>query len=274
MNKNKKIQKQKKSGFDKKNILKGIKVVKKLSLDKKNNSKDLFELSKQPFLYLNFLVNKLPEVEKNGMRQIKLQNPIYGEKYNSKFLFILSNELFDNNEEELEFENWKFIKYDDLKKNNTEYKDKRELLKSYDLFFCERKISPLLKSVLGKNFYLKKKFPLPVFLDDFLENKKINLEKFKGELESLTSFSTYLHLGNGAEFSIKVGRMDNSNDLDNLKNVLFAIKNVFLLFKEYGVKKNNFRRIFLKGESTESLPIYSYLSPEEKKIARLLINKP
>lgn len=271
MDKNKKIQKQKKSAFDKKNILKAIKLLKKLSLDTKNNSKDLFELSKQPFLYLNFLVNKLPEVEKKGIRQIKLQNGIYGKNYNSKFLFILSNELFDNNEEELEdIENWTFIKYEDLKKNNTEYKDKRELLKSYDLFFCERRISPLLKSVLGKNFYLKKKFPFPVFLDDIVEEKKINLEKLQNELENLSSFSTYLHIGNGAEFSMKIARMENSKDLDNLKNVLFGIKNVFGLFKEYGVSKNNFRRIFLKGESTESLPIYSYLSPEEKRVARLI----
>jgi len=40
-------------------------------------------------------------------------------------------------------------------------------MKAFDLFFCERKIAPLLKSHLGKNFYEKHKFPYPVDLTPF-----------------------------------------------------------------------------------------------------------
>ena len=91
-------------------------------------------------------------------------------------MFIVSNEFKEKNKDFLKkFEpNWKFVKYDKLKTNFTEYKDKKNLLKSFDLFFCERRISPLLKKHLGKHFYEKKKFPFPVSFDDVEAEGELN----------------------------------------------------------------------------------------------------
>lgn len=95
---------------------------------------------------------------------------------NSRFLFIVSNDFKKEHKDLLkQFEPlWKFVKYDKLKTNFTEYKDKKSLMKTFDLFFCERKIAPLLKTHLGKHFYEKHKFPYPVELDSLVTNNELN----------------------------------------------------------------------------------------------------
>ena len=62
------------------------------------------------------------------------------------------------------------MSYEKLTKNFSEYKLKWDLLKSFTLFFCERKISPLIKKHIGTKFYEKKKFPFPIELP---ENEKL-----------------------------------------------------------------------------------------------------
>lgn len=133
-----------------------------------SQSKNLFSLSSNPFLYLSIALNSLPVVDHRRIRRLNLSSPIYGPEFGSKFLFIVSNEFkkkhgpFLKNFEPL----WKFVKYDKLRDNFTEYKDKKALLKAFDLFFCERKIAPLLKTHLGTHFYEKHKFPFPVELPE------------------------------------------------------------------------------------------------------------
>ena len=144
---------------DKKLMLKAIKVVQRLHQEEKASSKDLFELSRKPFLYLNFLLNKLPEVSNYRDIQLTLPSSIYNLDQDEKRLFIMTNEVKKNNKELLKaFKgNWKFISYEKLKKNFKEYKDKRALLKTYDLFFCERSLVGNLKKALGTKFFTKKK---------------------------------------------------------------------------------------------------------------------
>jgi hypothetical protein len=81
-------------------------------------------------------------------------------------MFIVSNEFKKEHKKTLkEFkEKCYFISYDKLKKNFHQYEDKRNLLKEFSLFFCERKISPLLAPLLGKKFFDKNRFPYPVDL--------------------------------------------------------------------------------------------------------------
>ena len=137
-------------------------------------------MSKNPFVYLNFVLNKLPDVDHKKMRKIEILHPIYSDEYNSEFLFIVSNEFKKANKEILsEFKpRWRFVKYDKIKKNFTEYKDKRNLLKSFDAFFCERKISLLMKNILGKNFFEMKKFPYPISFEDCVDqDNNLNKEK-------------------------------------------------------------------------------------------------
>ena len=66
----------------------------------------------------------------------------------------------------------KVIGYDKLKQNYKQYKDRRILLNEYDLFLADLRVYKMLPEVLGKEFYDKKKFPLPIKLQGF-EGKKL-----------------------------------------------------------------------------------------------------
>ena len=261
---------------DKKLMLKAIKVVQRLHQEEKASSKDLFELSRKPFLYLNFLLNKLPEVSNYRDIQLTLPSSIYNLDQDEKRLFIMTNEVKKNNKELLKaFKgNWKFISYEKLKKNFKEYKDKRALLKTYDLFFCERSLVGNLKKALGTKFFTKKKYPFPVSLSEQLnEEGLIEEEKFRAYLSQLVDNVSYMHLGEGTELSIKVGRVEDMKELDILKNCLSCFKQLVTTLKQYGLTLKNIRRVFIKGEKTQSLPVYSYLTDEEKEIARAILNE-
>ena len=261
---------------DKKLMLKAIKVVKKLHDEEKASSKDLFEMSRKPFIYLNFLLNKLPEVPNYRDIQLTLPSSIYNLDQEEKRLFILTNEVKKKNKEVLKAFSggWKFISYEKLKKNFKEYKDKRALLKTYDLFFCERSLIGNLKQALGTKFFTKKKYPFPVSLADQLsEEGVIDEEKFRAYLSQLVSNVSYMHLGEGTELSVKVGRVEDMKDLDILRNCLSCFKQLVTTLKQYGLTLKNIRRVFVKGEKTQSLPVYSYLTDEEKEIARAILNE-
>ena len=54
--------------------------------------------------------------------------------------------------------------YQKLMKNYNQYKDKRALLQSYDLFFSDIRIFKMLPKCLGKVFISGKKYPAPLKL--------------------------------------------------------------------------------------------------------------
>lgn len=113
-------------------------------------------------------LDKLPIEDKKHINKVELSHSIHGQKFDEKILFIVSNAFKQNNKKILkEFKSFcHFISFDKLKKNFNEYSSKRELLKQYDHFFCERSISPLMAPLIGKKFFEKNKFPYPVDLGD------------------------------------------------------------------------------------------------------------
>ena len=70
---------------------------------------------------------------------------------------------------------FRFISFDKLKRNFNEYSKKRELLKTYELFFCERNISSIIAPLIGKKFFEKNRFPYLVDLSEY--HSKIELNK-------------------------------------------------------------------------------------------------
>ena len=264
-----KISKQTDAQIDKKQILSAIKIIRKLYTDKKDETKNLFELTKNPFIYMNFIVNKLPNVSYYKDTKINIPNSIYSDEFESKNLFILTNEFKNDNKKILsELKgNWTFVRYDKIKKNFKEYKDKRGLLNNYDLFFCDKALIGNLKKSLGVKFFERKKYPLPVDLSAFKgDNKVVDRDEFKKFLGSLVEKCTYLHLGQGSEFSIKIGRAEKMSDIDILKNALSAFKEVVRVFKQLDLSLKNIRRVVIRAEQSESLPVYTYLTEEEKSL--------
>ncbi|KMS94255.1 hypothetical protein BVRB_023250, partial [Beta vulgaris subsp. vulgaris] len=54
------------------------------------------------------------------------------------------------------------IGFSKLKQKFSQYKDKRELVSSYDLFVADDRVLPILPNILGKAFFSRKKQPVPV----------------------------------------------------------------------------------------------------------------
>ena len=51
-----------------------------------------------------------------------------------------------------------------LRKKHTQYKDRRDLAKRFDLFLADDRILPMLGKALGKHFFQQKKQPIPIKL--------------------------------------------------------------------------------------------------------------
>lgn len=272
-NSSSKIAKQSTSQIDKKQILSAVKVVKSLYATQKSGSSNLFELSKNPYIYMNFIVNKLPNVSYYKDTKLELAHSIHGAPFESRVLFILTNEFKEQHSAMLkQFKgNWKFVRYDKIKQNFKEYKDKRGLLNSYDLFFCDKALVSSLKKSLGTKFFERKKYPMPVDLSPLKTDEVVTVERLTQTFSSLTDKCTYLHLGQGTEFSVKIGRAEKMTDIEVLKNALCAFKSIVRAFKDLGLGLKNIRRVVIRAEQSESLPVYSFLSDEERKIMRGLI---
>lgn len=264
-----KISKESDSVLDKKQVLSAIKAIKTIYDSQKSSTKNLFELTKNPYIYMNFIVNKLPEVPHYKDVKLELPNSVHGSEFEGRFLFIVTNEFKAANKQVLsELKgNWKFIKYEKVKLEFKEYKDKRGLLNNYDLFFCDKALITSLKKSLGTKFFERKKYPSPVDLTTFKE-KTVEKGEFSELLNTLTSKTTYMHLGQGTEFSVKIGRAEKMSDIDVLKNAVAAFKEIVRVFKQLDLSVSNIRRIVVRGEQSESLPVYSYLTEEEKKMLK------
>ena len=65
------------------------------------------------------------------------------------------------------------IGFDRLKRDFRQFKDKRQLLKDFDLFLADIRIYKMLPEMLGKEFYSKKQFPCPIKVHGFESDKEL-----------------------------------------------------------------------------------------------------
>lgn len=258
-------------------VSKAVQQIKKLQSKSESEGNDLLSIGKNPFIYLTILVNELPKKVQIKPVQIELKNSIYGPEFNSRCFFIVTNQFKQENKQVLqEFKkSWKFVSYDQFKKKFHEYKDRLALLKEYDLFFCDARIYSILKKHCGVHFYRQKKYPCPVSFEEKIEEKteKIEEDQMKVILENLLVKSTFFMQGNGPEYTVKIGRLNEMSDKLILENCRSALKNVLSVLVERELKLSNLRRFALKGEKSESFPLFSHLTPTEKKIMQKIVEK-
>ena len=98
-------------------------------LESKKPSKNLLEIDQDHFLYMGITLGQLPKADKVHNFAIEVPNSIFAEDSKTESLFIVSNEFYAQNKEFLRSlrPEWRFIKYDKIKKNFKLYKDKRSL---------------------------------------------------------------------------------------------------------------------------------------------------
>ena len=233
-------------------LKKAISVIRDV-IKKQQDSSDLL-VNENEFITINVEVNKLPELSTLRVVAIPLPFPIYSKKYNSRVFLIVKDPQRAMKEkiDALDLSDLPLSKIcgvSKLGKNYTQYKDRRELLRQYDLFLADIRVFNLLPDRLGKYFYEKKRIPALLSLDTDIASSLRNAIS-----------STFLIAAKGPVFTIKVGRisMSETEICQNIESVIKSLPNILP-----GISHENIRRIEVKGEITISLPIYNYLTSHE-----------
>ena len=212
------------------------------------------------YIYLTFGFYKYPLRYSLSSSQINISNGIYNEKYSSNICLIVKNPKSNFKELNIEFPfNLKVIDIEKLKIKYQQYSKRRELMKKYDLFLCDNRIKFVLRKLLGKCFYVSKKYPHPINLN--YENK----EEIKNNIIKLVTESTIFHMNNGPIYNIKFGRFA-MNLKENIENLEQCIKQVIPHILKYDIDLDELRNISIKGNNTIELPIYEHIKEEDLKI--------
>jgi hypothetical protein len=212
------------------------------------------------YIYATFGFFNYPLRYSLSSSKINLSEGIYNEKYSSNICLIVKNPKSDFKDLNIEFPfNLKVIDIEKLKMKYQQYSKRRELMKKYDLFLCDNRIKFVLRKLLGKCFYVSKKFPHPISLN--YEDK----DKIKNDIIDIVNKSTIFHMNNGPIYNIKFGRFSMSLK-DNLENLKECIKQVIPHILKYDIDLDELRNISIKGNNTLELPLYEHIKEDDLKI--------
>merc|ERR1740122_821449 len=131
----------------------------------------------------------------------------------------------------------------ELKVEYKQYEAKTQLCHRFDLFLADARIIRLLPQFLGKPFYKRKKLPIQVDL---------NCKDLKGEMERALNTVTLPLKHTGSCSSVSVGYSSLSKE-QLLENTLAVLKTVV---DKYPGGWPNVRSVYVKSQSTPSLPLY------------------
>ena len=215
--------------LDKNQVSKAIKCIKDLVAKRHKDSLNILSNEDEELIYLNFVLGKLPLKYSLRPVSVPLPNSINGESFNTRVCLFVKDPKSDFKQLEIDFPfKVKVIDVENLKMKYSRFQDRRNLLKQFDLFLCDYKIYFLLKKLLGKPFYVHRKYPMPIKLN--YENK----EEVKAEVVNHVENSGVFYMTNGPNYAFKVARysMDNAHILEN---VMGSVKNVIAHIMKWGV---------------------------------------
>lgn len=146
----------------------------------------------------------------------------------------------------------KVLKLSKLASDYRPFEAKRKLCDSYDLFFAEKSIVPLLPRLLGKHFFKKRKIPVPVDL-----SKK----NWKEQVEKACS-SAMLFMRTGTCSVVRVAKVRMERD-EIVENVVAAVEGVVEVVPK---KWANVRSLHLKLLESVALPVYQVVPDVKLRI--------
>ncbi|CAH3036876.1 unnamed protein product [Porites lobata] len=212
--------------------------------------KQLHLLSDHDTILLILSLKKIPNPDKKP-RKILLPHSLYSDDVE---VCLFTKEESSKAKEMLKAKGVnvkKVVSLTKLRKNYHSFEAKRQLCSLYDVFVCDEAIYHFLPRLLGKTFYSRKKFPVPVDL------KKTNLNK---ELDKVLHCSL-LSLGHGPCSALKVAHTGQSVE-EAVENVVAAVSEIARIVPRGW---NNIQSLNLKTTDSISLPIYTSLP--EKSLA-------
>ncbi|KAB2011226.1 hypothetical protein ES319_D09G005900v1 [Gossypium barbadense] len=215
-------------------------------------------LEQDEFLYLIVSLKKIPQKARVNPIKVPLPHPIIDDPA-ELCLFIddrsKSGITKDAASKKIKSENIPINKVIKLSKLKTDYKPfeaKRKLCDSYDMFFADKRIIPLLPRLLGKQFFKKKKIPVPV---DLKHNN------WKEQIHNACS-SAMLFLGSGTCCVVKVAKLS-LEEKEIVENVIAAINGIA---ERVPSKWGNIRSFHLKLLDSLALPLFQAMPDLRLKI--------
>ena len=210
-------------------------------------------LESDEFLYLVITLHKIPAKGRTNAYKIPLPNPLYSSE-GAEFCLFLDDRHLDSKSAKQKVLDEKIpvakvIKYSKLKTDYKPFEAKRKLCDSYDLFFADKRIVPLLPKAIGKHFYKKKKLPIPIELGR--KNWKEQIERVCG--------SALLFINTGTCSVVRVARGSMEQE-QIVENAVAAVNGVVEFIPQ---KWRNVRSLHLKFAESVPLPIYQAV-PEVK----------
>ncbi|XP_009770502.1 putative ribosome biogenesis protein C8F11.04 [Nicotiana tabacum] len=216
-------------------------------------------LPQDDFIYLNLTLKKIPPKPRTNAFRIPFPNPIHDpssselcliidDRPNSKLTSDAAKKIIKSQNIPIS----KVIKLSKLKTNYKPFEAKRKLCDSYDLFLVDRRIVHLLPKLLGKQFFKKKKLPLP--LDLTHKNWKEQVERACG--------SGLFYLRTGTCCVMRVGKVSMESE-QIVENVVEAIKGVVQVVPK---KWGGVRSLHLRLSDSLALPLYQALPDIKLKI--------
>ncbi|KAJ6830721.1 ribosomal L1 domain-containing protein 1-like [Iris pallida] len=197
-------------------------------------------------LYLLLTLHRIPSSGRTNPYRIHLPHPLHPFDPQSTSICLLADDPQSESiqtrirDESLPIST--VIGLSDLRSDYRPYESRRKLADSYDLFFADRKILPLLPRLLGSHFFKKKKIPLAVDLSRPGWPQQVRA----------ASESTLLYLRTGTACALKVGRVTMGRE-EIVRNVMVAIEGAVALVPR---KWGNVRSMHLKFVESPALPIY------------------
>ncbi|GMJ03907.1 hypothetical protein like AT3G58660 [Hibiscus trionum] len=215
-------------------------------------------LQEDELLYLIVSLKKIPQNPRVNPMKVPLPHPLIHPSA-ELCMFIddrpKSGITKDAASKKIKAENIPITKVIKLSKLKTDYKPfeaKRKLCDSYDMFFADKRIIPLLPRLLGKQFFKKKKIPVPVDLKH---------KNWKEQIEKACS-SAMLFLGSGTCCVVKVAKLSlGENEI--VENVEAAINGIAEVVPS---KWGNVRSFHLKLLDSLALPVYQAMPDLRLKI--------
>ncbi|KAJ6747938.1 RIBOSOMAL L1 DOMAIN-CONTAINING PROTEIN 1 [Salix purpurea] len=250
------------SGFSPEFVDKAVNALLKWRSSKLNTQKPQL-LEHDEFVYLILTLKKIPPkgVSRINAHKIPLPYPLTNPLTEAPELCLIIDDRpksglnKDAAKKKIQNDNIpisKIIKISKLKTDYRPFEAKRKLCDSYDMFFADKRVVPLLPKMLGKQFFKKKKIPMTVDLKH--SNWKEQIDKACG--------SALLFLRTGTCSVMKVGRVSMSRE-EISKNVMAAINGIAEIVPR---KWGGIRSFHLKLLDSLALPVYQAVPDLKLKI--------
>lgn len=219
--------------------------------ERKSAAKDLFD--DDEIIFLQIALKRMPTVPgSNKPVRLPLPHPIYTLDTTEVCLIVkdIKGEGHKDAKKRVALMDKhagiaKVVGVNKLRTKYESYESKRALCKAYDLFLADERVLPSLPKLIGKEFFVKKKQPVPI---------KITGSDWSAQVSKARN-ATYMFITSGTSINIRIAR-SSFEPAQVAANVYAAL---VAAMEKIPKKWANVSGVFLKSADSVALPLFQSL---------------